>query len=189
VRYLPLVFLALLLAACRKDNSEQKIAATPLAPFSCSDTSDDGKFEIWSDTVKALVFGGGPHIYNPDTLVPGYILHIDSVSQKISLSKPELQLRAVYDTGTAWDWFFYLVDANKGLVEATGGLTVSSHKAMPDTVLEKCNLGPSYMTSLTPGCKRIYYFGIPDIFHGEVSNGHELQGTVLFKGHFDVQVN
>jgi hypothetical protein len=190
MRYLPLILAALFLAACDKDDSQPKVVATPLAPFSCNDTSDDGKFELWNDTVRTLVFGTGPHIYNPDTVVPGYLLNADSVSRNISLSKPEMYIRAVYDTGTAWQWFFAVVDANRGLVEAMSGVDVASHKTKPDTVVEKITLGTSFRAGLTTGCKRIYYFGIkPDIIYNDVSNGHELRGTVLFKGHYDVQVN
>lgn len=194
MRYLSLVFVALLLAACHKEEDSQPKAAQtprPMAPFSCSDSSDDGKFEVWNDTVKALIFGTGDYIRDPDTLTPGYLLSIDSLSRSISMSKPEIYFRAVFDTGTQCILFFDVVDASRGLTEAAGGIDITSHKTIPDTVVKSVTLFPSYAVGLTAGCKRVYYWGIKD--ERDPNSTHTaletLRGKVLFKGHYDVQVN
>jgi hypothetical protein len=194
MRYLSIVFVALFLVACHKEEDSQPKAAQtprPMAPFSCSDSSDDGKIEVWDDTVKALIFGTGDYIRDPDTLTPGYLLSMDSFSQTISMSKPDIYFRAVFDTGSQWILFFDVVDAARGLPEASGGIDITSHKTVPDTVASTVTLFPAYAIGLTAGCKRVYYWGIkdePDPNSTHV-NLETLRGAVLFKGHYDVQVN
>ena len=109
------------------------------------------------------------------------------VSRNISSALKEFSFRAVYDTGVLWDIQFDLVDHNSGNIEGWGYI---SRPGKPDkyTVMEKIVLSSG--TGLTPGCKRLYYQAGKITFNKLTPNlTLDYHRDILFKGHYDVEVN
>jgi hypothetical protein len=187
---LSLLLLPLLLLACNKHDDEAgqwTITPALLRDASCSDTTDDGIFETWNSTEDSLMFpGSGNDIMPASLVVPGYLLQMNLGSSRISLNDPSFTLHAVYDTGLNWATEFLLVDKASGNIE---GRSYTSRSTKPGSDSLNAKLRLSNGTGLTPGCRRLYYYGIKvaaplNLSAGQVgSSAH-----VLFKGHFDVEV-
>jgi hypothetical protein len=185
-----LIFLPLLLLACNKHNDEfkqPKITPALLREPSCSDTTDDGIFETWNSTEDSLILPGPTHYSVPDSLVvPGYLRQLSLLSRSISLSAQSFTIKVVYDTGVMWTTQFYLVNKTTGDIE---GQAYAAGPAKPngDSLTQQLTLSDG--SGLTPGCHRLYYFGWKAPGPGRITGGQILDSmTVLFKGHFDVEV-
>ena len=186
MRPLILLFLcAFLFLSCKKN---EESTSTPLLPqATCDDTTDDGRFEAWDSTERKLLLNY-PSCGIPDTMVPGYIKQIDMVSRTITLTNPEFSFRAIYDTGTKWEFDFVLVDHTTGNREGYGYIK-RSNIVDKDTVMERVALSAG--TGLTQGCKRLYYHAYKVTLHNPHTSTLTLDYHVdiLFKGHYDVSVN
>jgi hypothetical protein len=181
---------AAIIVGCSK--KEVSTARPDLPVFSCDDTTDDGKFEQWTPAEREFLNPTNratTYSYR-DTPTKAYIKVIDQISRNILRSDNEFRCRIISDKTRFWFLKFILVDNVTGSKEGFAN-TYRPYNFPDDTSLSKLRFVGGI--GLTPGCKRLYYYGCIDTLH-DPNVGHAIQtndfhSDVFLMGHFDITVN
>lgn len=187
-----LVALALA-AGCSKDDDSatvrHRIRVTPeLLPVpNCDDPNGEGVPEIWNSSEDSLMFGLIPRTNRGGLSDSDYVRSIRLTSHRIPIGTPLIQWSAVIGAREAFVMDFRVVDRSSGMVESYASESLSDHDA--DSARKTFNTRLSPEESFSKGCKRLYYTGIIPRFRQPSAAIRAADSiTVLFRGHFDVEM-